>query len=126
MTRHWITVWNLRQRSAYRICQPGAAEITTVEELLRPAEFVPASKAVDQLRGFQKDRIHLALVVDEFNAVVGLVTIEDALEEIVGEIIDEDDDLPEEIFVLPDQRIEALESSYRFHQRDVGNAVARE
>lgn len=89
--------------------KPGVADITTVDELLRPAEFVPASKAVDELlRGFQKDRIHLALVVDEFNAVVGLVTIEDALEEIVGEIIDEDDDLPEEIFVLPDQSIEAL------------------
>ena len=89
--------------------KPGVADITTVEELLRPAEFVPASKAVDELlRGFQKDRIHLALVVDEFNAVVGLVTIEDALEEIVGDIIDEDDDLPEEIFVLPDQSIEAL------------------
>ena len=89
--------------------KPGVAEVTTVDELLRPAEFVPASKAVDELlRGFQKDRIHLALVVDEFNAVVGLVTIEDALEEIVGEIIDEDDDLPEEIFVLPDQTIEAL------------------
>ena len=89
--------------------KPGAADVTTVDEVLRPAEFVPASKAVDELlRGFQKDRIHLALVVDEFNAVVGLVTIEDALEEIVGEIIDEDDDLPEEIFVLPDQSIEAL------------------
>ena len=89
--------------------KPGGAEITTVQELLRPAEFVPASKAVDALlRGFQKDRIHLALVVDEFNAVVGLVTIEDALEEIVGEIIDEDDDLPEEIFVLPDRCFEAL------------------
>ena len=89
--------------------KPGVAEITTVHELLRPAEFVPASKAVDALlRGFQKDRIHLALVVDEFNAVVGLVTIEDALEEIVGEIIDEDDDLPEEIFVLPDRCFEAL------------------
>lgn len=89
--------------------KPGGAEMTTVQELLRPAEFVPASKAVDALlRGFQKDRIHLALVVDEFNAVVGLVTIEDALEEIVGEIIDEDDDLPEEIFVLPDGGFEAL------------------
>ena len=89
--------------------KPGSEDVTTIEELLRPAEFVPASKAVDELlRGFQKDRIHLALVVDEFNAVVGLVTIEDALEEIVGEIIDEDDDLPEEIFVMPDQRIEAL------------------
>ncbi|MBA61875.1 MAG: hypothetical protein CMJ76_05855 [Planctomycetaceae bacterium] len=89
--------------------KPGFAEVTSVEELLRPAEFVPASKAVDELlRGFQKNRIHLALVVDEFNAVVGLVTIEDALEEIVGEIIDEDDDLPQEVFILPNNCIEAL------------------
>ncbi len=89
--------------------KPGVAEVTSMEDVLRPAEFVPASKAVDELlRGFQKERFHLALVVDEFNSVVGLVTIEDALEEIVGEIIDEDDDLPEEIFILANQRVEAL------------------
>ncbi|MDR3005734.1 MAG: CBS domain-containing protein [Acidovorax sp.] len=73
--------------------------------LLRPAIFVPESKPLnDLLRVFRSNRNHLAIVVDEFGVIAGLVTIEDVLEEIVGEIEDEFD-LPEEegdIFALAD------------------------
>lgn len=63
-----------------------------VRELLRPAWFVPESKAVDDLLGeFRRTRSHMAIVVDEYQALAGVVTIEDALEEIVGEIADEMD-----------------------------------
>ena len=61
--------------------------------LLRPAVFVPESKSLnDLLRDFRANRNHLALVIDEFGSTAGLVTIEDVLEEIVGEIEDEFDD----------------------------------
>jgi magnesium and cobalt transporter len=73
--------------------------------LLRPAIFVPESKPLnDLLRVFRSNRNHLAIVVDEFGVIAGLVTIEDVLEEIVGEIEDEFD-IPEEegdIFALAD------------------------
>jgi magnesium and cobalt transporter len=65
--------------------------------LLRPAIFVPESKRLtDLLRDFRKNRNHLALVVDEFGRIAGLLTIEDVLEEIVGEIEDEFDTQIEE------------------------------
>ncbi len=61
--------------------------------LLRPALFVPESKSLNELLGdFRASRNHLALVIDEFGRLAGLLTIEDVLEEIVGEIEDEFDD----------------------------------
>jgi CBS domain containing-hemolysin-like protein len=66
---------------------------TKVEDVLRPATFVPESKPVDELlREMQARRIHMAVVIDEYGGTAGLVTIEDILEEIVGEITDEYDD----------------------------------
>ena len=65
-------------------------EMTTI---LRPAVIVPESKRVDRmLKEFRSERFHMAIVVDEFGAVSGLVTIEDILEQIVGDIEDEFDE----------------------------------
>ena len=61
-------------------------------ELLRPAQFVPESKrAAELLREMRQQKFHIALVTDEFGSVSGLVTLEDMLEELVGEISDEYD-----------------------------------
>ena len=63
-----------------------------VAELMRPVYFVPETKRVsDLLRDMQLGKVHMAIVVDEFGGTAGLVTIEDLLEELVGEIIDEYD-----------------------------------
>ena len=73
--------------------------------LLRPAVFVPESKGLNELlRDFRSNRNHLAIVIDEFGATAGLITIEDVLEEIVGEIEDEFDDKDGEsgIYTLAD------------------------
>lgn len=64
----------------------------TIRSLLREALFVPETKVLsDLLKELQKRKVHMAIVVDEYGSVVGLVTIEDLLEEIVGEIFDEYD-----------------------------------
>ena len=77
-----------------------------IRALLRPAVFVPESKGLnDLLREFRGNRNHLAIVIDEFGRVAGIVTIEDVLEQIVGEIEDEFDidDNEGDIFGLADR-----------------------
>ncbi len=77
-----------------------------IRALLRPAVFVPESKGLnDLLREFRGNRNHLAIVIDEFGRVAGLITIEDVLEQIVGEIEDEFDIAADEgdIFALADR-----------------------
>jgi magnesium and cobalt transporter len=77
-----------------------------IRALLRPAVFVPESKGLnDLLRDFRGNRNHLAVTIDEFGRIAGLVTIEDVLEQIVGEIEDEFDIAEEEgdIFALADR-----------------------
>ena len=77
----------------------------SLRTLLRPALFVPESKGLNELlRDFRSNRNHLAMVVDEFGHTAGLITIEDVLEEIVGEIEDEfdDNDADSGIYTLAD------------------------
>jgi CBS domain containing-hemolysin-like protein len=87
-----IVVKDLIQKSE---AVPGTAKVT---EIMRPANFVPETKRVaDLLREFQGKRFQLAIVVDEYGGTAGLVTVEDVVEELVGEIRDEYDSEAEPI-----------------------------
>lgn len=80
------------------------------EELIRPAYFVPESKLTnDLLKEFQQKRIHMAIVVDEYGVTSGIITFEDILEEIVGEILDETDVMEEE-----EKSVKQKDGSYIF------------
>ncbi|MDR0637798.1 MAG: hemolysin family protein [Spirochaetaceae bacterium] len=74
------------------------AQPFAVETLVRPAFFVPESKHIDDLlREFRKKRVHIAIVVDEYGGVSGIVCMEDILEEIIGDIQDEFDNEQEDV-----------------------------
>ena len=74
------------------VAQPNFSTLVLTANLLRPASFIPESKHLDSLlKEFRLSRNHLALVIDEYGALSGLVTIEDVLEQIVGDIEDEFD-----------------------------------
>ncbi|MCH9679338.1 MAG: hemolysin family protein [Actinomycetia bacterium] len=80
-----------------------------VDSLMRATSFVPDSKPADELlKDMQAARVHVAIVVDEYGGTAGLVTIEDILEEIVGEIADEYDTAAPEVTQLDDDRYRVL------------------
>ncbi len=80
----------------------GSDDEITIRKLLRPASVIPESKRLNALlKEFRASHNHMAIVVDEYGGVAGLLTIEDVLEEIVGEIEDEHDDEEAE-FIRPD------------------------
>lgn len=99
-----------------------AEQSERVEELMRPANFVPENKMADELlKEMQSEQIHLAIVVDEYGGTAGLVTIEDILEEIVGEISDEfDDDEDEQLERLSKNKYRARA---RIHLEDLENEL---
>ncbi len=87
---------------------------TPLRKLLRDPWFVPKTKPVDDLlREFRRTRSHMAIVVDEYGATAGVVTIEDALEEIVGDIVDESDKDEDVDLVQVDEA--TLEADGRVH-----------
>jgi putative hemolysin len=76
-------------------------ENETIENLLRPAYFVPETKSASELlKNMQNDHVQVAVVIDEYGGVAGLVTVEDIIEEIVGEIEDEDTEQEEVIEII--------------------------
>lgn len=89
----------LLAKDLLKSCHQNEIESFVIQDLLRPAVFVPQSKRLDiLLREFRINRNHMAIVIDEYGHVAGLVTIEDVLEQIVGDIedeydIDEDDEI---------------------------------
>ncbi len=86
------------------------------QTLIRRAYFVPESKKVDELlRSFQEERVHIAIVADEYGGTAGLVTLEDILEQVVGEIRDEFDE-EESHFKQIDENTYVFEAKTSFHE----------
>jgi CBS domain containing-hemolysin-like protein len=101
-----------------------AEDSQRVSALMREAYFVPDSKPVDELlRDMQAARVHLAIVVDEYGGTAGLITIEDILEEIVGEIADEHDTGGPEVQPIDDRTYRV---SARMHLDDFAELIGLE
>ena len=99
--------------------QPEAARHQIVDDVMRAAHFVPDSKPVDDLlREMQRLAAHVAIVVDEYGGTAGLVTLEDILEEVVGEISDEFDTDEPDVERLGD---DAYRVRSRLHIEEVGD-----
>jgi len=96
----------LHAKDLLRVCSCGQDKDLNIKDLLNPATFISESKPITELlREFQLKKIHMAIVVDEFGGVRGLVTLEDVIEEIVGEIDDEHDDAESELRVVDERTV---------------------
>jgi len=96
----------LHAKDLLKICGRKESGPAVIREYLNPPLFVPESKPITELlRDFQTKKNHMAIVVDEFGGVRGLITLEDVLEEIVGEIDDEHDQDESELRVVDEHTI---------------------
>jgi CBS domain containing-hemolysin-like protein len=109
-------------KDVFAILATGAEHPPTLKELIREPLYVPQSMgALDLLAQMQSSRTHLAIVVDEYSGTEGLITIEDLIEEIVGEIEDEHDEAPTALLVPIDGG--AWDADARAELEDVGEQI---
>jgi len=109
-------------KDVFAILATGAPYPDSIEELIRQPLYVPMSRgALDLLVDMQSKRVHLAIVLDEYSGTEGLVTIEDLVEEIVGDIEDEHDEAPEALLVPLDGG--AWDADARVELEDVAQTI---
>jgi len=107
------------------------ADKRLVRDIMRPAMFVPEVKKVNELlREMQREKVHMAVVIDEYGAVSGIVTIEDLVEQIIGEISDEHETVPEVVkdghdgyIVSGNVDVDRLADLFGVHPQDSGAAT---
>ena len=109
-------------KDVFAILATGAAHPPTIADLVRQPLYVPMARGtLDLLADMRSSRVHLAVVLDEYSGTEGLVTIEDLIEEIVGEIEDEHDDAPAALLVPLDDG--AWDADARVELEDVAATV---
>ena len=109
-------------KDVFAILATGAERPESIAALIREPLYVPMARgALDLLADMRSSRVHLAVVLDEYSGTEGLVTIEDLIEEIVGEIEDEHDDAPTALLVPLDGG--AWEADARAELEDAGEAI---
>ncbi len=120
----------------YRVIPNRKKEISAIRNLLRPAYYVPETRDIDELlKDMQKDKVHLGVVVDEYGQTAGIITMEDIIEEIVGNILDEYDEEEEAVsrgdegsyildgFTTLDELNELLGSSFKSEDYETLNGL---
>lgn len=112
-------------KDVFAIIADGVSRPTDWSQLMRQPRFVPESMGVlDLLAEMRQTRTHLAIIIDEYSGTEGLVTIEDLVEEIVGDIEDEHDDEPEVLIIAIDEM--TWEADARAELDDIAKTIAPE